>query len=223
MLQNLTKVLRIYLHNLAPGIADREEGIKQVGYKKFVGGDFEAGGVRQFEFCKKAGLVPSDKFLDVACGSLRLGRHLIPYLDEGNYMGLDREQKLIDEGLNQEVSPEVRALKKPEFIVSDCFDFSKLSAPPRISVAFSLFTHLARKDIQLCLKNLRPKVEPGALFFASFCHTPVAFPQFFSSHSHRLFFFSEAQMRKMGTETGWSGELIEDRSALHNIFRYTAI
>jgi len=41
------------------------------------------------DFLIRQGLKPSHNFVDYGCGSLRLGKELIPYLDSGKYHGLD--------------------------------------------------------------------------------------------------------------------------------------
>ena len=58
-------------------------------HRGYVGGMWEEIGKVQIDFMVGRGLKPSDVFVDVACGSLRAGRHFISYLDPANYLGLD--------------------------------------------------------------------------------------------------------------------------------------
>ena len=58
-------------------------------HRGYVGGMWEEIGKVQIDFMVGQGLRPDDVFVDVACGSLRAGRHFISYLDPANYLGLD--------------------------------------------------------------------------------------------------------------------------------------
>jgi len=218
MFQTMKKLVDYYIRNYDPPM-------KQCGHRAYIGGDYERDGNHQFAYCMDMGLKPSDVFADIGCGALRLGRKLMPYLEEGNYIGIDREQLLIDLALKHEIDPALVAQKKPHFIVTDCFEFDKLPKKPTFCVAFSLFTHLAPSDIQLCLKNLRPQVDPGAVFYATFGDTPIPIPQVYRSHSHRLFVYTHSQMRKFGEQFGFVGSFIgnEYSSSHQRVFKYVAV
>lgn len=227
MFQGMKKVVDYYIRNYNPSMKHGEEGVKQCGYKAYIGGDYEQDGKHQFNYCMDMGLKPSDVFADIGCGSLRLGRKLIPYLQEGNYIGIDREPLLIDLALKHEIDPAIVQEKKPHFIISDRFEFDQLPNKPTFCVAFSLFTHLAPTDIKLCLKNLRPSVEVGAVFYATFGDTPIPIPQVYRSHSHRLFVYTHSQMRKFGEEFGFTGSFVGnfrgDKGSQQRVFKYVAV
>lgn len=225
MFQSMKKLVDYYIRNYDPPMKHGEEGVNQCGHRAYIGGDYEREGNDQFAYCMDMGLKPSDVFADIGCGALRLGRKLMPYLEEGNYIGIDREQLLIDLALKHEIDPALVAQKKPHFIVTDCFEFDKLPKKPTFCVAFSLFTHLAPSDIQLCLKNLRPHVYPGAVFYATFGDTPIPIPQVYRSHSHRLFVYTHSQMRKFGEQFGFVGSFIgnEYSSSHQRVFKYVAV
>ena len=54
-----------------------------MNYKSFVGAEerYDFFGASQFSLLFTLGLNPDDKVLDFGCGSLRLGRFLIPYMN----------------------------------------------------------------------------------------------------------------------------------------------
>ena len=56
-------------------------GVKKVGHRRYVGGLWDEMGRMQFEFLTSRGLQSYHTLIDVACGSLRAGVHLIPYLE----------------------------------------------------------------------------------------------------------------------------------------------
>jgi SAM-dependent methyltransferase len=181
---------------------DNEAGIKMLGHREFVGGLWEEIGKLQFDFLVAQGLLPSHCLLDVACGSLRGGVHFIKYLDAGNYLGLDKEQVLLTAGIEKELGRAAFEEKRPEFVVSQCFEFKKFSKTPQFSIAQSLFTHLNPPDLRLCLRNLRAFVAPGHRFFATFFegnrsrNLPL-------SHSRVCFYYSRKDLEQFGVEAGW--------------------
>jgi SAM-dependent methyltransferase len=225
MLDAMKKLIDYYIRNYDPIAKHGEEGVKQCGHRGYIGGDYEREGNHQLAYCLDMGLKPSDVFLDIGCGALRLGGKLLPYLDEGNYIGMDREQLLIDLALKHEIDPTLVAQKKPHFIITDCFEFDKLPKKPTFCFAFSLFTHLAPSDIKLCLKNLRPHVDPGTVFYATFGDSPVPIPQVYGSHSHRLFVYTHNQMYKFGKQFGFVGSFIGNEYSpfQQRVFKYIAV
>ena len=52
----------------------------------------------QINFLKNAGLEPQHYLLDIGCGTLRGGIPLIDYLNVGNYTGIERRRKVLEEG-----------------------------------------------------------------------------------------------------------------------------
>lgn len=105
-------------------------GIWLAGHRHYVGGLWDDIGNLQFEFLKSRGLKPHHVLLDIACGSLRAGSHFIPYLNCGNYLGLDKERRLIKLGLEREVQRKLVNEKAPQFVVSDSFEFAKFGKRP---------------------------------------------------------------------------------------------
>lgn len=76
-----------------------------------------------FEYLKEQELMPHHTLLDVGCGALRSGKHIIPYLDEQNYFGLDRMPELIEYGLNEVLEKNTVDNKKPNLSVNSDFNF----------------------------------------------------------------------------------------------------
>lgn len=189
------------------GFPDNALAVRLVGHRSYVGGLWDELGLLQLQFLKQQGLEPSDTLLDIACGSLRAGRHFIPYLDRGNYLGLDKNCLLIKRGKNKELSKLILSQKRPEFLVSASFEFEKFSKKASFSIAQSLFTHLTSEDIQLCLSNLFIWVEPGHKFYASFDpRKTVENPS--ASHSSKKFYYSVSALENLGRKAGWHTKYI---------------
>jgi hypothetical protein len=182
--------------------------IRKKGHRDYVGGAWDELGVIQFDFLVAQGLKPEHVLIDVACGSLRAGVHFIPYLDVGNYLGIDRQPLLIERGVEMELGAELAAEKKPEFVISSEFEFEKFSKKPDFGLANSLFTHLEPKHIEQCLRNLR--AVGGCRFFVSFKEVPKAVRNPFRSADYRGFSYTKTQMAEFGERTGWSAHYVGD-------------
>ena len=190
-----------------PRLNDNDE-IDGKGHREYVGGLWDAIGALQFRFMIDHGLEPQHVFLDVACGSLRGGVRFIPYLDPGNYLGIDIKRELIDAGIKDELGQKLYELKRPEFVVSASFEFFRFSKQPDFALAQSLFTHLIEPDVLLCLRNLRACAKRNTKFWATFFYTqkPCQNPEL--SDPHLGFSYTPQQMREFGERTGWSSRYI---------------
>jgi SAM-dependent methyltransferase len=118
------------------------------GPRGFVGGLWDEMGDLQFKFLLNNGLQPENVFLDIACGSLRLGCRIIPFLGSGNYLGIDIKEDLIEHGKAVELGEALCRIKTPEFIVSDSFEFKNFLSP-QMSLSLNLFFHTSSLKI-LC-------------------------------------------------------------------------
>ena len=204
--------LRKLVRRALPGrIASRlrKRRLGSGAHRGYVGGNWQQVGRLQFEFLVAHGLRPEHVLLDIACGSLRGGVHFIPYLDRGNYLGIDQEEALIHRGCRQELPENVRGTKEPEFVVSDSFEFDRFSKVADFSLAVSLFTHLIVRDVELCFGNLRAYVAPAHTFYASFRvgdsgQNPP------ESHPLKRFFYSPDELTAIAARNGWRSRHVGD-------------
>jgi ubiquinone/menaquinone biosynthesis C-methylase UbiE len=180
------------------------------GPRGFVGGLWYEMGELQFKFLVEHGLRPEHALLDVACGSLRLGTRVVPYLATGNYLGIDIDQSLIEHGKTVELGTTLCDIKRPEFVVSGSFEFEKLSKRPDFAVAQSLFSHLIEPDITLCLAKLSRYRKDNTVFYATFFEVdaPVTNPP--QSHPHGIYRFTRGEMEAIGKRNGWKMDYIGD-------------
>lgn len=93
--------------------------------------------------------------------------------------------------------------KRPEFVISDSFEFERFSRRPDFCLAESLFTRLDERDIRRRFQKLTDFVGTGCRFFAVFQETVHKIPQSTPSHSHRVFYYTRAQMEHFGRDCGW--------------------
>lgn len=134
--------------------------IKREGAVKFIGSytisDFHAHAKIHFNYLKEQGLQQHNTFLDVGCGALRTGSLVIPYLEKGNYYGIDRMPELIEYGLNDILDTQTVFAKQPNLSVNEHFDFSFVDQKIDFIWCQSLMSHLHEYDIKVCLNNLKP-------------------------------------------------------------------
>ena len=107
-------------------------------------------------------------FLDIGCGSMRLGAVLIPKLSPGNYIGLDLNQKMVEAGIHNECGQLDLDELQPEFIYTDCFDMSSIDKPVHMAWAQAVFNHLNLSTIKVCLTNLKHKLDTQGVFYSTY-------------------------------------------------------
>ena len=90
-------------------------------YRAYVGppGDYDLIAAMTFNLLSTLGLRQHHSLLDVGCGSLRIGRLLIPYLNSGKYFGLEPAEWLVAEGIKHELGQAVVQIKRPAFFFTD--------------------------------------------------------------------------------------------------------
>lgn len=129
--------------------------IKKTGPAQAIGGQWEEHGPLQLQFLRKQGLTPDSRLLDFGCGTGRLARHAVPYLDPGNYVGIDISVGALKEATNLS-HKEGWDRRNPNFMHSP----DGMLLPYLLGLKFdliwahSVFTHLPPEIIQAVLKDL---------------------------------------------------------------------
>jgi cyclopropane fatty-acyl-phospholipid synthase-like methyltransferase len=141
-------------------------------HRQFVGGMWEEIGVQQFEFLKKMGLMPHHRLVDIGCGCMRAGIHIVPYLESRRYYGIDINASLIEAGGKELSKNAANARKEPDLRVSDKFDLTQFGVQFDYALAASVFTHLYANHIGRCLVQVKKTLAPGGRFFATFFLAP---------------------------------------------------
>jgi SAM-dependent methyltransferase len=136
-------------------------------YRAYVGPpeDYDLIAAMTFNLLTTLGLRQQHSLLDIGCGSLRIGRLLIPYLNRGNYFGVEPNEWLVEEGIKRELGETLLEIKRPTFFFSDS---PEIIAQAKISfdfaVAQSIFSHCGLEVIRGWLSAIsRSLAENGAL------------------------------------------------------------
>ena len=136
-------------------------------YRAYVGPpeDYDLIAAMTFNLLTTLGLRQHHTLLDIGCGSLRIGRLLIPYLNRGKYFGIEPAEWLVAQGIEHELGKAVIQTKGPTFLFTDSpsaiveantsFDFA---------LAQSVFSHCGLDLIQGWLSAIsRSLARDGAL------------------------------------------------------------
>jgi SAM-dependent methyltransferase len=127
-------------------------------------------GASQFRLLTTLGLREHHSVLDFGCGSLRVGRLLIPYLLAGRYYGLEPNQWLIEDGLNRELGAAALKLKRPTFRNDADFSVDKFDVQFDYILAQSIFSHAGRDIISVALDSFKKNLADSGLVIATFIH-----------------------------------------------------
>jgi SAM-dependent methyltransferase len=77
-----------------------------------------------FDFVVGSGLRPEHRLLDFGCGALRLGIWVIPYLEPGNYFGVDSHLVSLEAAATYEIPLHGLEQKRPRLLWNDDFAFT---------------------------------------------------------------------------------------------------
>lgn len=143
-------------------------------HRDTIGGLWDEIGELQLEFLVRQGLLPQHVLLDLGCGAFRAGVKLLPYLDAGNYYGVDVSAELVEAGIEREVAPAglLDRLPAENVALNDTFDVSGFGVDFDFGIAQSVFTHLPLDRFPACLSALRLHFRPGSVFFSTWFTAP---------------------------------------------------
>lgn len=138
-------------------------------YRAYIGppDEYDLVSAMSFSLLTACGLRQHHKLLDIGCGSLRLGRLLIPYLNTENYVGLEPNKWLIDDGLRNEVGSSLVDKRKPAFIIDT--DLESLGPDVLFDyvVAQSIFSHTAPDLLERWIGDVALRLSEQGILFAT--------------------------------------------------------
>lgn len=144
--------------------------VAQNGYKAAIGADdanWDTHGELQRDFLLSQGLRPEHALLEIGCGTGRLARKVVPYLDRSRYVGIDISEKA-RANCYELAQREGWAEKNPNFYAN---------APERLFDfiwAFSVFIHLPAAVVEAVMRRVAGAMHAGSRFFFSYVPEPVA-------------------------------------------------
>jgi cyclopropane fatty-acyl-phospholipid synthase-like methyltransferase len=140
-------------------------------YRAYVGPpeDYDLIAAMTFNLLTTLGLRQHHSLLDIGCGSLRIGRLLIPYLNREKYFGVEPNEWLVDEGIRREVGETLVQIKRPTFLFSgspDIITQSKVAFD--FALAQSIFSHCGLDLIKDWLAAISRSLARNGALVATF-------------------------------------------------------
>lgn len=138
-------------------------------YRAYIGpaSEYDLVSAMTFSLLAACGLRQHHSVLDVGCGSLRLGRLLLPYLNPGKYFGLEPNRWLVDDGIRFEVGPSFAQSRRPTFIYDT--SLSSLAEDTKFDyvVAQSIFSHTAPDLLEQWLREISGVLSQQGILLAT--------------------------------------------------------
>jgi hypothetical protein len=143
-------------------------------YRAYVGlpDHYDLSAACAFQLLTLLGLRQCHRLLDVGCGSLRCGRLFIPFLNSGNYLGIEPNRWLVDEGIQNELGGDILRVKRPSFRFSESPRVLDSAPCSNFALANSIFSHASLAQIDGWLKHLSANLCLSGALVATFLIGP---------------------------------------------------
>lgn len=146
-------------------------------HRDFVGGLWDLAGANQLDFLVGRGLRPWMRVLDLGCGCLRGGLHLVRFLDCGRYYGIDVNASLLAAAwLELEMAGLRPRLPIGNLLRSDELAGWRFGVDFDVVLAHSLFTHLPPQWLRRGLAEMVRYVKVGGRVFVTYFEWPPGWP-----------------------------------------------
>jgi len=108
--------------------------------------------------------------LDIGCGSMRLGRLAMPFLQPGHYHCIEPNAWLIQDALHFELGNEILTVKSPAFAINENFDPPVVDGQQQnydFMIAQSIFSHTGQDMYESALKKLANYFDNDTILLAT--------------------------------------------------------
>jgi ABC-type polysaccharide/polyol phosphate transport system ATPase subunit len=143
-----------------------------VWHRVVPGGRWSEGGEWAFEVLRREGLAAGDSILDVGCGGLSTGRHLLRFLEPGRYWGFDMNQALVLAGITIELPRLGIPSERGHYLFNHEFDFAGAPQPIKFAISEGFFSRLPLNRIARCIAAVVRQVAPDGRAYATWFENP---------------------------------------------------
>lgn len=115
---------------------------------------FGKAGKGVYKLLRAEGMERHSVCVDYGCGSLRIGVHILKYLDPGHFWGLDVTDRFFSQGIDQ-VGAEIIAQKRPHLRVISAESIREAAnAKPDFIVSEAVATHVPEAELSEYFSNI---------------------------------------------------------------------
>ncbi|CAA6823240.1 MAG: Unknown protein [uncultured Thiotrichaceae bacterium] len=159
-----------YIAKNAQTEATLPDGYDWESYRAYVGPpeEYDVFSAMVFNLLTSLGLRQHHRILDIGCGSLRLGRLFMPYLNPGNYYGVEPNQWLVEAGIQHETGQDLIQIKKPVFCFADSMAEFTQPLALNYAVAQSIFSHCGNDLLENWLSEIAFHLQDDGALLATF-------------------------------------------------------
>ncbi len=132
-----------------------EEELFGVHHRNEMGGRWDLAGKNQLNMLLQNGLKKDMNFLEIGCGYMRAGSHIINFLDPFRYYGIDVNKKSLSIGVNNELYKRglFDKISENNFLATDNFHIKYFGIKFDMALANSVFTFLPIEKLKMFLKD----------------------------------------------------------------------
>jgi hypothetical protein len=179
-------------------------------YRAYVGWpqEYDLVAATTFNLLTTIGLRQHHTLVDIGCGSLRVGRLLIPYLNAEKYIGVEPNEWLVTEGIDREVGADLVRIKRPRFYYSSSPAVLANVSGIDFALAQAVFSHCGRDLIQGWLAGIAPTLAATGGLLATFRLGEEDFSGSGWSYPDAVY-YTPATMQALASEAGLRFELLD--------------
>ena len=139
----------------------------------------DADGQRWLDFLVSEGLNKNSTALDYGCGSLRLGKSLINYLEVGKYVGVDISDHFYSLGIKNYLGESISREKQAKFHVIDSESYKQNMKNRRFDFIYSqwVMMHVHPGQLGHYFDNILSLMDANSRFIFDFTHSVITLKQ----------------------------------------------
>ena len=147
-----------------------QNGELDEGKCDFLGGPtdkFSKMGPHVLEVLVELGMKNTSKVLEVGAGLSRVSKHIIDFVDEGNYGGIEPNGDMLAVGTAHIIGRDTLLNKKPRYSTNLDFDFGVFREKFDVVTSRSVWTHTSKVQIEKYLSSFANNAAQGAFLATS--------------------------------------------------------